>query len=157
VITRVIAAPRELVFKAWTEADHLRHWWGPKGFEWSHAQLDFRPGGVFHYCLNSTDGYTMWAKFVYQEIVAPERIVFVSSFSDPEGNTVRAPFSESYPLEVRNVLTLTESDGRTTLIFQGGPINATEEERGFYKGMLESMEQGFGGAFDQLVEYLDKM
>ncbi|MFC5529539.1 SRPBCC domain-containing protein [Cohnella yongneupensis] len=53
VITRVLNAPRELVFKAWSEAEHLKRWWGPKGFEINVAQLDFRPGGFFHYNMQS--------------------------------------------------------------------------------------------------------
>ncbi len=50
VVTPLIEAPRELVFKAWTEPEHLMHWWGPKGFTTPFCRIDFRPGGVFHYC-----------------------------------------------------------------------------------------------------------
>jgi uncharacterized protein YndB with AHSA1/START domain len=85
VYTRVFDAPRELVFKVWSEVDHLKNWWGPKGFEWGTANLDFRPGGVFHYSMRSPEGLEMWGKFEYREIEAPEKIVFVNSFSDPEG------------------------------------------------------------------------
>ncbi|TDF91053.1 SRPBCC domain-containing protein [Paenibacillus piri] len=157
VITRVFHAPRELVFKVWSEAEHLRNWWGPKGFELSVAGLDFRPGGYFHYSMQSPDGYQMWAKFVYHEIEASERIVWVTSFSDEEGNVVRAPFSAKYPLEIRNVLTLSENNGTTTITLRGGPINATAEEQSFFTGMFESMKQGFGATFDQLEQYLAKV
>ncbi|QMV40633.1 SRPBCC family protein [Cohnella cholangitidis] len=154
VISRVFDAPRDLVFKAWSEVDHLKKWWGPKDFELSRVSLDFRPGGVFHYCMRSSEGFEMWGKFVYHEIDAPGKIVFVNSFSDPEGNIVRAPFSDSIPLEIRNVVTLSESEGRTTITLRSSPINATEEEISFFKGMFESMTQGYGGTFDQLAEYL---
>jgi uncharacterized protein YndB with AHSA1/START domain len=154
VITRTFDAPRELVFKAWTESEHLKHWWGPKGFTFGVSKLDLRPGGVFHYSMRSPDGHEMWGKFVYREIVAPEKIVFVNSFSDEEGNTVRAPFSPTWPLEVLNTLTLSENEGKTTLTLRGGPINATEEERKTYEAGFESMKQGFGGTFDQLADYL---
>src|SRR5665647_1251665 len=90
VLTHVFNAPRELVFKAWTDAEHLKHWWGPAGFKISISKFDIRPGGVFHYCMKSDAGDEMWGKFVYHEIVAPEKLVFVNSFSDEEGNTVRA-------------------------------------------------------------------
>jgi uncharacterized protein YndB with AHSA1/START domain len=157
VITRNFDAPRDLVFKVWSEAEHLKNWWGPKGFKLAVAKLDFRPGGVFHYNMQSPDGHKMWGKFVYHEIESPEKIVFVNSFSDPEGNIVRAPFSATFPLEIRNLLTFTETEGKTTITLRGGPINVTEEERSFYNGMFESMKQGFGGTFDQLDEYLAKI
>jgi len=154
VITRTFHAPRELVFKVWTQAEHLSHWWGPKGFELNVARLDLRPGGVFHYSMKSADGFEMWGKFVYEEITAPEKIVFVNSFADPEGNTIRSPFSDIWPLEVRNTLTLTESEGTTTLTLRGGPLRASEEERRAFVEGFESMKQGFGGTFDQLEAYL---
>src|SRR4051794_22770263 len=81
LITRVFDAPRPLVWKAWTEQDRLMQWFGPKGCTMPAARLDFRPGGVFHFCLHSPDGREMWGKFAYREIVAPERIVWVHSFS----------------------------------------------------------------------------
>jgi uncharacterized protein YndB with AHSA1/START domain len=156
VITRVFDAPRDLVFKAWTEAERLMHWWGPKGFTWASGTLDLRPGGMFHYCMRSPNGQEMWGKFVYREIVAPERIVFVNSFSDKSGATVRAPFKADWPLEVLNTLTLSEYDGRTTLRLQGAPVNATEAERRAFAAWHPSMQQGFTGTFDQLAEHLAK-
>src|SRR5580704_13391744 len=67
-ITRVFDAPREQVWKAFTESERLMRWWGPKGFTMQVAKLDLRPGGVFHYCMRSPDGRDMWGKFVYREI-----------------------------------------------------------------------------------------
>jgi uncharacterized protein YndB with AHSA1/START domain len=157
VITRTFDAPRDLVFKAWTDPEHLQHWWGPKGFTFSVAKLDLRPGGMFHYSMKSPDGHEMWGRFVYREIVAPEKIVFVNSFSDEEGNVTRAPFSPTWPLEVFNTLTLSEHEGQTTLTLRGGPINATEEERRTFEAASESIKQGFSGTFDQLADYLARM
>jgi uncharacterized protein YndB with AHSA1/START domain len=96
----------------------------------------------------------LWGKFVFQEIQAPERLVFVSSFVDEESNIVRAPFSPTWPLEILNTVTLTESDGKTTVTFRGGPINATEEERDTFWNSQKSVQQGFAGTFDQLAAYL---
>src|ERR1041385_1556257 len=72
VISRVFDAPRDLVWKAFTECEHLMHWWGPKGFKMVSCKMDFRPGGIFHYCLESPDGQKMWGKFIYREIKAPD-------------------------------------------------------------------------------------
>jgi uncharacterized protein YndB with AHSA1/START domain len=153
VITRVFNAPREIVFKMWTEAEHLAKWWGPKGFNIHVSKLNVVPGGTFLYCMKS-EGFEMWGKFVYLEIAAPEKLIFINSFSDQDGNITRAPFSATWPLEVMNILTLTEQDGITTLTIKGGPHNATDEEFKTFAEGISSMNQGFGGTFDQLEEYL---
>jgi uncharacterized protein YndB with AHSA1/START domain len=157
-ISRVFDAPRRLVWQAWSEADRLARWWGPKGMPVTVHKLDFRPGGVFHYAMHGPDGRpAMWGRFVYREIVAPERIVYVSSFSDEAGGIARAPFPkirETWPLEVLNRLTFTEEKGKTTVSLRGGPIDPTEAERRTYEGMFDSMQKGFGGTFDQLEEHL---
>ncbi len=154
VITRVFDAPRDLVWKAFTESDRLASWWGPTGFAMLVRTLDFRPGGVFLYAMRSPDGHIMWGKFVYRDIQAPEHLVFVNSFSDEDGNITRAPFSLTWPLEVLNTVTLTESDGKTTVTLRGGPINTTEEERETFWNAQDSMQSGFAGTFDQLADYL---
>ena len=156
VITRTFDAPRTLVFQAFTESERLAQWWGPKGFAMLVSRLDLRPGGVFHYQMRSPDGHAMWGKFVYREIVAPERIVFVNSFADEAGNLVRHPASPTWPLEVLSILTLTEQAGKTTLTLTGYPINATEAERKTFEDGRSSMQQGFSGTWDQLDAYLAK-
>jgi uncharacterized protein YndB with AHSA1/START domain len=154
VVTRSFDASRELVWKVYSEIEHLSRWWGPKGFTWLGGTLDFRPGGMFHYGMRSPDGHEMWGKFVYREIARPEKIVFINSFSDKDGGTTRAPFASDWPLEALNTVTFTEQKGRTTLILRGGPFNATSAERARFDAMRPSMDQGFAGTFDQLAEYL---
>src|SRR4051812_28782046 len=114
-ITRVLDAPRELVWKAHTEADRLMQWWGPKGLKMIAGELDLRPGGIFHYGMETPDGQQMWGKFVYREIVPQEKLVFVVSFSDANGGITRHPMSDTWPLEILNILTFEEQDGQTTL------------------------------------------
>ena len=155
-ITRVFNAPRTLVWKAWTERERLMRWFGPKGFAMRAATLDFRPGGVFHYCLRSPDGKDIWGKFVYREIVAPERIVLVNSFSDAQGGMTRHPMSPTWPLEMLSTTTLTEQHGQTTVTVRWAPLNATEVERKTFDTNHEGMTQGWTGTFDQLDEYLAK-
>jgi len=154
VVTRVFDAPRDLVWRAHSESERLAQWWGPKGFRLHSVKLDFRPGGVFHYGMRSPDGHDIWGRIVYREIVAPERIVFVLSFSDQEGRVTRNPWSPIWPLEVLNTLTFTEQRGKTTLTLRGRPINATGEECKDFEAGFASMEQGFGGTYDQLADYL---
>lgn len=157
VISRIFDSPRELVYKAWTEPERLEQWWGPKGCKLKVAQLELRPGGVFLYSISFGQGPVMWGRFVYSEIEAPERLVYVSSFSDEEGTLTRAPFSQTWPLEVFNNLTFVEQEGKTTLTLRSAPQNATEEERQTFNGMHQSLQQGFTGTLDQLADYLAKL
>jgi uncharacterized protein YndB with AHSA1/START domain len=154
VFDRVFDAPRDVVWKAWTEPERLNRWWGPKGFIMLVTRLDLRPGGVFHYCMRAPGGQAMWGKFVYREISAPERLVFVSSFSDESGSLVRNPMSANWPLEVMNTLTLAEQAGKTHLTLRGGPYSATQVERKTFFDARENIQQGFAGTFAQLDAYL---
>ncbi len=123
IITRIFDAPRDLVWKAWSEPARLAEWWGPKGCKLKVASLDFRPGGIFHYGMEWSTGGTMWGRFVYREITPPERLVFVNSFADANAEVIRAPFSETWPREILNVLTLSEKGGKTELLLRGAPID----------------------------------
>jgi uncharacterized protein YndB with AHSA1/START domain len=153
-ITRTFNAPRERVFQAFAEAERLARWWGPKGCSVHVARLDFRPGGDFHYRMDWPEGPSMWGRFVYREIVAPERLVWVNTFSDPDGNLVRAPFDVVLPLEILNTVTLTERDGRTVLHLRSVALNATAEEQAGFEGLFDSLREGWGGTWDQLDAYL---
>ena len=156
VISRTFDAPRNKVWKAWTERDRLLQWFGPKGFQMTSAKLDFRPGGTFHYCLRTPDGTEMWGKFIYRVIEAPERIVLVNSFSDEKGGLTRHPFSASWPLEMLSTTTLAEEGGKTKVTIEWTPLNPTEEERKTFDSSHEGMKQGWSGTFEQLSEYLAK-
>ena len=158
-LDRTFDAPRELVWRAWTDAESLAQWWGPKGSTIRVIKFDLRPGGVFHYAMAFQPGHEMYGRFIYREIAAPERLVWVNSFSDAAGGITRAPFpqlKELWPLEVLNVMTLTEAGGKTTLMLRGSPINASAEERAVFAAHTDSMRQGFGGTFDQLAGFLAK-
>jgi uncharacterized protein YndB with AHSA1/START domain len=76
VITRVVDAPRELVWKAWTDPEQVVHWWGPKGFTTTIEKMDVRPGGVWKHVMHGPDGTDYPNKSVFTEIVKPERIVY---------------------------------------------------------------------------------
>lgn len=154
VITRVFNAPLALVWKAHTETERLNEWWGPKGLTMLASNLDLRPGGLFHYGMETPDGHQMWGKFVYREIVPQQKLVFVVSFSDKDAGITRHPLSNTWPLEVLNTVSFTEQDGKTTLTVSGGPINETREERATFEAAFENMQQGFSGTYDQLDAYL---
>jgi uncharacterized protein YndB with AHSA1/START domain len=156
IVIRTCDASRERVFAAWSDYDSLKQWWGPTGMQWVTGTLDFQPGGSFHYCMKSPEGYEMWGKFVYGDIAAREKIIFTNSFSDKDGNIVRAPFSSSWPREVKNVMTFEEKNGKTIMTLRGNPVNPTPDEQKTFEAMFDSMQKGFGATFDQLTDYLAK-
>jgi uncharacterized protein YndB with AHSA1/START domain len=156
VISRTFDAPRELVWKAWTERKRLMEWFGPKGLTMPAAKMELWPGGTFHYCLCSPDGNEMWGKFTYRQIVAPERLVLVSSFSDEDGGITRHPLSPTWPLEMLSTTTLVERGGKTILTIECSPLDPTEEERQTFDGSHDNMNAGWSGTFEQLAEYLAK-
>jgi len=156
-ISRVFDAPRDRVWKSWTEAERLKHWWGPKGFVVTHCKVDLRPGGTMHYCLRMPDGKEMWGKFAYREIVKPERLVFVNSFSDPKGGTTRHPGHASWPLEMLSTILFEELGGKTKVTVQWVPADtSTEAERKTFDEGRDGMKMGWGGTFDQFADYLKK-
>ncbi len=155
-ISREFAAPRDLVWKAWTERDCLMQWFGPKGVTIPVAHLDFRPGGFFHYCMKMPDGKEMWGKFIYKEIEPPSRVLLVNSFSDKDGNVTRHPFAPQWPVQMLSETTLTEHAGKTTLSIKWLPFDATAEERKTFDDGRAGMTQGWTGTFEQLEAYLAK-
>jgi uncharacterized protein YndB with AHSA1/START domain len=155
VIARVFDAPRDLVWKAFTEPERMRQWFGPKGFKAIAAKMDLRPGGSYHYGLQAPDGSAMWGKFVYREIVPQERIVGINSFSDEAGATARHPGHAAWPLELLAIYTFEDEPGdKTKVTIRWWPHNASEDERKTFDTNHDSMRVGWGGSFDQLASYL---
>lgn len=154
LITRLINAPLDLVWQAHSEAQHLQRWWGPVGKKLIVKQLDFRPGGLFHYGMEATDGSLWWGRFLYLDIQAPHSLVYLSSFADENGEIARAPFSQDFPLCVENTLTLHAEGDKTRLTLQGLPHDANTAERDFFAGMFRSMHGGFNATYAQLDAHL---
>jgi uncharacterized protein YndB with AHSA1/START domain len=157
VISRVFDAPRELVWKAFTEPDRMKEWWGPKGFTVIASKMDLRPGGTYHYGMRAPNGAAMWGKFVYREIVPPERMVLINSFSDEAGGITRHPMAPTWPLQMLSTFTFEEeAGGKTRLTIRWSPYDASEEEQKAFDSSHDSMRQGWGGTMEQLEAYLAK-
>lgn len=152
-LSREFNAPREALWKAWTDGEQLAKWWGPKEMQLEVLKSDIRVGGCFHYAMKAP-GNTMYGLAVYRELKAPERLVWVNSFADEKGKVARAFFSKDFPLEVLNTVTLIQQGTKTLLSLRSVPINASAAEQAFFEGMFKSMEQGYGGTLDQLAIHL---
>jgi uncharacterized protein YndB with AHSA1/START domain len=141
VLTRVFDAPRRLVFKALTNCEHLKHWWGPRRYALASCQMDFRPGGAYRIVQRGTDGAEYGFRGEYREIVPPERIVQTFEFEGMPGHVSV------------ETLTLVEEDGKT--IYTSTSVFDSVEDR---DGMLQSgMEEGASETMDRLAEYLETL
>jgi uncharacterized protein YndB with AHSA1/START domain len=157
VISRVLDAPRDLVWKVFTDPQHMKQWWGPKGFTVTASNMDLRPGGTYHYGLKAPDGTPMWGKFVYREITPPERMVFLSSFSDEAGGITRHPMAPKWPLQILSTFTFEDLGAdKTKFTVNWRAYNATDEELAIFNNSHASMQQGWSGTMEQLEAYLAK-
>jgi uncharacterized protein YndB with AHSA1/START domain len=126
-----------------------------KGFKVIASKMDLRVGGTYHYGMESPTGQPMWGKFVYREITPPERLVFISSFSDENGGVTRHPMAPNWPLEMLSTFTFEEQPGgKTKFTIRWTPYNATEEETNVFEAGRDGMTRGWGGTLEQLAAYL---
>jgi uncharacterized protein YndB with AHSA1/START domain len=155
-ISRSFDAPRAAVWRAWVEPDRLMKWWSPPGFAMQSAKVDLRPGGMYHYGMKAPDGSEVWGRLAYREIAAPERLVFLVSFSNTRGQVIRHPWNADWPFEtLSSVILAEESGGRgTTLSIAAAPFEATATETMAFDLAREGMREVWTGTLDKLAELL---
>jgi uncharacterized protein YndB with AHSA1/START domain len=130
-MTRVVDAPRSLVFEAWTSAEHLPHWMiGPDGWTMPVCEVDLRPGGAYRFVWRNPDGAEMEMTGVYREVTPPERVVSTQSWGGDWPETI-------------NTLILSEEDGKTTVTQQILYVSKEARDAALQTGMKEGMELGF--------------
>jgi uncharacterized protein YndB with AHSA1/START domain len=141
VVTRVVQAPRRLVFAAHTEPRHIQRWMlGPQGWTMPTCEVDLRVGGSWHFVWRGPDGASLEMRGVYQEVAPPERLVSTESWGS------------DWP-ETLNTLTLTEADSLTTITTQVLYVSKDRRDAALQTGMQEGMSAGL----DRLAEYLETM
>ncbi|MCB1840308.1 MAG: SRPBCC domain-containing protein [Rhodospirillales bacterium] len=153
-IERTFDAPRERVWKAWTDERELTLWFGPKGCPITYGKLDFRVGGTYLYRMDMPSGEQWWGQWTFEEIVAPEKLVMITCFSNENAEMTRHPLAPGWPLQMRSVTRFTEKNGKTTISLEWTAYNANEAERQTFFEGRESMTKGWGGTFEQLEAYL---
>jgi uncharacterized protein YndB with AHSA1/START domain len=142
LITRIFNAPRELVYRAWTDPKQMAQWWGPRYFTNPVCEMDVRPGGAILIHMQDPDGVVYPMKGVFQEVVEPERLVFTSSaFEGEDGSSL---------LEDTTTVTFEEQDGKTKLTVHSVITKAAPGA----EGALAGMEEGWTQSLDKLAEYL---
>ncbi|WP_326569776.1 SRPBCC domain-containing protein [Amycolatopsis rhabdoformis] len=138
-ITRVFDAPRELVFRAWTEPEQLASWLGPEDFAASVAKLDLRAGGAWRARIHSEKhGVARWMQGAYREISPPGRLVFTFSWDDPQDVVG----------ETLVTITLADVGDKTEMTFHQAPFPTEEERAGHH--------DGWSSTFDDLARYLEE-
>jgi uncharacterized protein YndB with AHSA1/START domain len=143
VMIRIFDAPREVVFKAWTDPEAVKRWWGPKGFTNPVCELDVRPGGAMRIHMRAPDGVVYPMMGVFNEIVEPERLVFTSGALDPKGNPL---------FEILTTVTFAEHGGKTKLTVHAKVTMATPAGA----PRLAGMEMGWSQTLDRLAEFVTK-
>ena len=145
VVTRVFDAPRELVWKAWTDPKYVMQWWGPKGFTCPACVMDFRVGGKSLLCMRMPDGQEGWNAVEYHEIVLHEKIVSSMYFSDSKGNKIEPEELgiEDEAIDGAYDVTLFEDlgNGQTKLTLIGNEPMESAKESGQFEGWVETLDK----------------
>jgi uncharacterized protein YndB with AHSA1/START domain len=143
VLERVFDAPRSRVFECWTRAEHLQHWFGPKGYTIHSCEADARPGGVFKLCMRSRDGKDYWVRGEYREVAAPAHLVIACAADDEKGVERLHELIE---------VTFTESGGKTTVALNAIASGSSDEAA----AMLKGMDKGWAQTIDRLGGHLGR-
>lgn len=149
VIERVFDAPLENVWKAWTDPEEFKKWWGPEHFTAPVAEIDLREGGAYLNCMRSPDGQDYWTTGTYREIVPMERLVYTDSFADEKGNVVPGShygMGDDFPLEMTVTVTFEEQDGKTKMTLHHAGMPAGD--------MADQAGAGWNQSFDKLAASL---
>ncbi|WP_027964915.1 SRPBCC domain-containing protein [Halalkalibacillus halophilus] len=154
VVEKEFTAPRNLVFKMFSDPVHLANWWGPKGWETTNSRFEFEPNGVWNYCMECVDkdqvdfyGQKSCGKSIFHEIVSPDKIVYTDVFADEDGTpTPGAP-------EMHITLTLEENQGKTKLLSRTQFASEEEVQKVIDMGVV----QGLTSHYEELDSYLNQL
>jgi uncharacterized protein YndB with AHSA1/START domain len=154
--SRIVDAPRDVLFNIWTDAEHFARWFGPRDVVLPFCRIDPRPGGTLHFCHRLGDGTEVWIKGVYREFVAPERLVFALSFVDASGHAAAPPMIPDWPHATVIVTTVTFAalDGKTHLTIRQvlEPAEAAAKEP--VRRERQGARAGWMETLDRLVAYI---
>ncbi|MBI2385881.1 MAG: SRPBCC domain-containing protein [Elusimicrobia bacterium] len=153
VIFRLVDAPRERVWRAWTDAKEMGAWFGPKGAETTHSDLDLRVGGSYHYAMRS-GGVEMWGLATYQEIEKPAKLVYLQRFSDKDRGLGVHPLAPTWPKKLLTTVLFQDFGPKTLISLYWAPIEASAVELKTFSDGMSGMNQGWGGSFDRLDAFL---
>lgn len=156
VIEKTFNVPREQLFKIWTDKDHLKNWFAPKGFTVQYIKFELRPNGTSHYCITSHEGKKMYGVVIYKEISSPTKLTYLQHFADEKGNITS--HSITWPKSLLTTIAFSEENkNHTKLTLTWTPIDASKEEIDAFVHAMPGMTQGWNGTFESLENYLKKL
>ena len=149
-ISWVFNAPRDKLFRAWTEPDQFKKWYGPRHFTVPVARMELRPGGAYFSCMRSPDGRDFCSIGVVKDVKAPERLAYTDSFADKDGNPIpssKLGMDPSWPENVLVEVTISEQ----------GPMSKVTVRMGLPRSLAERnmVPQGWAESFVKLADYLE--
>lgn len=157
VIERSFPVSQQRLFKACTDKQEMMAWFAPPGMKVVKSEQDFRPGGTYHYGLSSGQGNEMWGKVTYKEITPTSRLVYLQSFSDPQGGLTRHPMAPQWPLQMVTVMDfIPEGEKQTKLKISCIYAGIEDSEGETFRAAHEGMKGGWTGSLDSLAAYLGK-
>lgn len=153
--TRLIDAPRELLFQVWTETEHFKQWFGPHEVEVPFCRIEPRPGGLLHFC-HRLRGVEIWIKGQYREFIPPERLVFALGFVDTEGHAAAHPMFPDWPLDALILTTVTIADQArgTELKIRQQIVSGVADAEIVFKRMRDATQAGWGETLERLLDYV---
>ena len=158
ILTREYNAPRQLVFEAWTQPEHIAKWQFPfPGFTCEIVSADIKPGGASLHKMISPNGFEMWLLTKYEAITPPESLVFRQYNSNAAGDILPNPQMPNWPKEMRTTILLEKVGDKTKLQLIWQPVNPTQAEAEMFEASRPEHKKGWGGGLEQLDIYLGSL
>ncbi len=155
IITREFDAPRQLVFDAWTQVEHLKNWMFPQqGFTCEYVSAEIKPGGTSLHKMTAPNGHEMWLLTKYEEVNSPDTLVFRQYMSNEAGDILPNMQMPNWPKEMRATIKLEDQNGKTKLQLIWQPIDPTKEEAEAFEASRAQHGNGWGAGLEQLTRYL---
>lgn len=157
VLERTFMSPRNIVWAAFTQAEHLGRWFSPAGMKPGRNQMDFREGGIYHYELIPPLGDAFWGRWIFREIVNQELMVKHVSFSDEGGGITRHPMAPDWPLETLSKIRFASLNGGTQIRLESSAIGSDRIQLQTFEDARSSLLQGWTGTLDHLDIFLARV
>ncbi|MCF6285702.1 MAG: SRPBCC domain-containing protein [Candidatus Hydrogenedentes bacterium] len=155
LIDRVFDAPREMVWRAWTDPELLHRWYGP-GVETTVHQFDLKSGGSWLNEMKWGDK-SDFSKMVFQEVTEPERLVWHHSSTDSDWDIITNPMMPDWPRVLLTTVTFAAIGDKTKVRLTQVPLEATDAELACFAGAMANMDHGWGAGYKVLDEVLAEL
>ena len=155
VLERTFDAPREMVWRAWTDPELLSRWYGP-GIETIIHDFDLQPGGAWLNEMRWGENAD-FSKMVFQEVTQQEKLVWHHSSTDADWNIISSPMMADWPRVLLTTVTFEDSDNKTNVRLSQIPIDATDAEIACFAAMMDGMSKGWGGGYKIIDEILKEL